>query len=213
VSEEIELAADSVGAAVGALAEASGLLGPVRQLSEYVTRRIYYAQLPTLARVATLAAEKIRELGLPHASVDDPVVLRILEESAGAQDESMQERWANLLAHTAASSNPRHHIAYGRILAELEPAEAKLLDSLADNPDFSDSPVATPFSVAEMTEQGVTPAGIDNLIRLGILHHDEPADRAWAAIEDRHSMIANLRFTGQGWAFVLACREPVREER
>jgi hypothetical protein len=64
-----------------------------------------------------------------------------------------------------------------------------------------------------MTEQGITPAGIDNLIRLGILHHDEPADRTWAAIEDRNSMIANLRFTGQGWAFVLACRQPVREER
>jgi hypothetical protein len=209
VSEEIELASKSVGAAVGALAEASGLLGPVQQLAEYVTRRIYYAQLPTLARVATLAAEKIRELGLPHTSVDDPVVLRILEESAGAQDESMQDRWANLLANTATSTNPRHHIAYARILAELEPVEATLLDSLADNPDLRAAPLGTAFSVGEMTEQGVTPAGIDNLIRLGILHHDEPADRTWAAVEEKHSMIANLRFTGQGWAFVQVCRQPV----
>jgi hypothetical protein len=208
VSEDIELVSKSVGEAVGALAQASGLLGPVQQLADYLTKRIYYRQLPTMARVAALAALKIERLGLPRASVDDPVVLRILEDSAGAQDESMQERWGNLLANTAASTNPRHHIAYARILAELEPVEAKLLDSLAANQTLRDAPVGTPFSVAEMTEEGVTPAGVDNLIRLGILHHDEPADRTWATIEERHSMIANLRFTGQGWAFVLACRQP-----
>jgi hypothetical protein len=107
VSEEIELVAKSVGESVGGLVEASGLLGPVKQVAEYLTKRIYYRQLPTLARVATRAAEKIQRLGLPHASVDDPVVLRILEASAGAQDESMQERWANLIANTVRATSQR----------------------------------------------------------------------------------------------------------
>ncbi len=126
MSEEIELVSESVGKAVGALVEASGLLGPVRQISEYLTRRIYYLQLPTMARVATLAAEKIQRLGLPHASVDDPVVLRILEDAAGAQDETMQERWANLIANAATATSQRHYVAYARILAELELTVAPL---------------------------------------------------------------------------------------
>jgi hypothetical protein len=208
-SEEIELAAKSIGAAVGALVEASGLLGPVKQLNEYFTKRIYYRQLPTLARVATLAAGKIERLGLPHASIDDPVVLRILEDSAGAQDETMQERWANLIANTTTASSQRHYVAYSRILAELEPPEAALLDSIADNSTFAEAPLTTRLSVGQLTEtEGVTTAGVDNLIRLGVLRHEEPSNPSWEELESRYDMIANLRFTVQGWAFVQACREP-----
>jgi hypothetical protein len=209
MSEEIELVSESVGKAVGALVEASGLLGPVKQLSEYLTKRIYYRQLPTIARVATLAAQKIERLGLPPASVDDPVVLRILEDSAGAQDETMRERWANLIANTTASASQRHYVAYARILAELEPVEAGLLDSVAENRTFAEAPLTTRLSVGELTQtEGVTRAGVDNLIRLGVLRHEEPADQSWEEIGASHDLIANLQFTVQGWAFVQACREP-----
>jgi hypothetical protein len=209
MSQGIEPVSESVGKAVGALVEASGLLGPVKQLSEYLTKRIYYRQLPTIARVATLAAQKIERLGLPPASVDDPVVLRILEDSAGAQDETMQERWANLIANTTGSTSQRHYVAYARILAELEPAEAAVLDSIADSPIFAEEPLSRRVSVSDLTdERGITAAGVDNLIRSGILRHEEPSDPAWEDIGARHDMIANLRFTVQGWAFVQACREP-----
>lgn len=208
MSDEIELASKSFGEAVGALIEASGVLRPVQQLSDYLTTRIYYRQLPTVARVATLAAEKIQRLGLPHASVDDPTVLRILEASASARDESMHERWANLLANAVATPSAAHHAAYARMLAEIEPSEAAFLDSIADSPIFAEVPLTRRISAAQLTDGGVSTSGVDNLIRVGILRQEEPSDPTWEEIGKRHSQIPNLRFTAQGWAFVQACRTP-----
>jgi hypothetical protein len=120
--------------------------------------------------VATLAAEEIRRKELPPASVDNPLVLRIVEESAAAQENDMERRRANLLAAAATNEKGRHHAAYMRILSELEPVEAALLDFAFVSTRPPEALSTRMFSNAQLMDPvGGGTANIENLIRLGVL--------------------------------------------
>lgn len=208
MSDEIELVSKSVGAAVGALAEASGVTDSTQELTGFINsflrpRREIYAAKQLIA-----AAEKIKRSGLPVAAIKDRQLKDLVEGGSLEDDPDMQERWANLLANAATTNTQRHYSVYARMLAEIEPSEAALLDSIADSPIFAEVPLTRRISVAQLTDGGISTEGVDNLIQLGILRHEEPTDPAWEEIGQRHSLILNLRFTAQGWAFVQACRTP-----
>jgi hypothetical protein len=145
MSEELDPATKVAGEAIGALFQQSGILGPVKQLAEFLTKRIYYRQLPALVREATMAAEKIERLGLPRAAVDDPLVLRILEDGAWEDDQDMQVVWANLLVNALTEGTADVHPAFRVVLGELEPVEAVTLDRLADAMAWSSLPKSISF--------------------------------------------------------------------
>lgn len=77
------------------------------------------------------AAEKIRETGLPSHAVSDKTLRAILEEGPLEDDESMQNRWENLLANAFVGQEGIVRIAFPKILSELEPGEAALLNEFA----------------------------------------------------------------------------------
>jgi hypothetical protein len=85
--------------AVEAFAEATGLLGPVRELTAWATDLIRYRRAPHQAKLLIRAAEKIKASGLPSSAVSDRLLRAVLEDGAMEDDEAMQERWANLLAN------------------------------------------------------------------------------------------------------------------
>ena len=66
MGEEIELAAKAIGESMDVLVERSGLLGPVKELSDWVTSYIHYRRQPALARVIAKAADRIRRDGSPR---------------------------------------------------------------------------------------------------------------------------------------------------
>jgi hypothetical protein len=141
-------------------------LGPIKQLADYLTTRIYYRCLPALAREATLAAETIERLGLSRSAVEDPLVLRILEEDSREDDPGMQARWANLLANALTESHAEAHAAFPGILGELQPVEAATLDVLVGD--------RTPltFRAERWSIRGLIEIeGFDNLTRLGLLRY------------------------------------------
>jgi hypothetical protein len=205
MSEDIELAAKAAGEAVEALAEASGVLGPVKQFADYLTKKIYYKQLPALAREATLAAEKIELLGLPRASISDAQVLGILEEGSRTADEDMQVVWANLLANALTESPAKVHTAFRRILGELEPFEVAALDMVADTV----TPEQPTVSTRDCTEStGVSRDGLDNLVRLELLRYNRAQPTTWGEMDDARARIAGVMLTNLGRTFVQACRPP-----
>jgi hypothetical protein len=210
MSEEIELAAKSVGESAGALAEVSGVLGPVQELADWVTSFIHYRRQPALAKQVMKAAEKIRAAGLPSETVSDKLLRDLLEGGSMEDDESMQEQWANLLANAMTESSAKVARAFPKILSELEPVEARILDAMADGKGT----FLGAFSGTRMAHGQVKSLplnGLPNLERLDL-------------IGIRQNMIAPTRYPVQttpdadrmrvigltpfGVGFVEACRPP-----
>jgi hypothetical protein len=126
----------------------------------------------------------------------------ILEDGADDDDPSMQERWAALLANAAAGSPIP--IAYPRILAELEPVEARGIDFLSTTP-FK----ATSQSLFGGHVGGLKRANIDNLARLALVRYTgEPFTGLGANPTDPEERIVA---TALAMNFIYACRAPSSE--
>jgi len=135
MSEEIELASKAIVESMDVLVERSGLLGPVKELSDWVTSFIHYRRQPALARVVTQAAEKIQQAGLPVAAVSDRLLRELLEGGSIEDDEAMQELWANLLANAMTEGSPTVRRAFPRILRDLEPSDVATLERISAEPE------------------------------------------------------------------------------
>jgi hypothetical protein len=168
MSEEVELAAKTTGAVVGALVEDSRALGPVREYAEAITSGIHYRYYPRVVRQAMAAAEKIERSGLPrraYSVVPDRLLRAILEDGAMEGDESMQDRWENLLANALTSVSAEVRNAFPKILSELEPEDAAILDSAFDR--STTEPIGA-LQLRDTTDF----TGLDNLKRLGLVEYD-----------------------------------------
>jgi hypothetical protein len=209
VSDEIELAAKSVGESVGALAETSGVLGPVRELADWVTSFIHYRRQPALARQVSRAAEKIKGSGLPPAAISDKLLRELLEGGSDEDDETLQERWANLLANAMTEDSAPVRVAFTTILADLEPGEARLLDWMADKADAA--------KVDDLLDQPmpswVPPGGRDNLVRLMLLRRVEEQVDTKTLVLHGPPRVAGYTFTELGWEFLRACPDPQTREQ
>jgi hypothetical protein len=209
MSNDIELAGASVEAALSVLVRETGIFSPIKQYMDYLTKKLYYRQRANLAREATLAAEKIKALGLSVASLDDPTVLRILEDGAWTDDEEMQVVWANLLVNAVTEGTPDVHASFRIVLGELEPVEAKTLDRLADDfADFAGSPEDRRFTPVQLESEGASGTHLDNLVRVGLLRYTRVMPTTTGSVTDAGSSVSGATFTDFGWSFVQACREP-----
>lgn len=212
MSEEIELAAKTSAEVVAALADASGALGPPQELWGAITSGLHYRFYPRLIKQALMAAEKIRASGLPrsaYGAVPDRLLKGILEGGSLEEDESMQERWANLLANALTTGSPEVRRAFPTILGEIEPAEAAHLDMFADEVDPGDV-----FARTRRMEsfKGLHPGGVGNLVRLRLLDYVRTMPNTAGKITDDGSGIFGVKFTRLGWVFVQACRSPASSD-
>jgi hypothetical protein len=175
--------------AVQAFAEATGALGPVRELAAWATDLIRYRRAPYQAKLLMRATEKIKASGLPSSAVEDKLLRALLEDGAMEDDEGMQERWANLLANAGiGSANVR--AAFPRMLSELDSADARLLDT-----------VYTAFGQPSRSLQidaAMDFAALGNLRRLGLVRYTF----------DTKLNLGEVFIESLGWAFVQACQEP-----
>lgn len=121
----------------------------------------------------------------------------------------MQERWSNLLATAATSQTERLRIAFPKILSELEPEEATLLDHSAQQ--TSDKSFLTKKFSASEPGSGDQLSELDNLNRLGLIHYVRYMPATWDSISDENATISGFRFTRLGWEFVQACRNPAQD--
>lgn len=197
--------------AVEAFAEATGALGPVREVTGWLAAAIRYQRVPHEARLLMRAAEKIKASGLPAHAVPDKTLRAILEDGPLEDDESMQERWVNLLSHaaTAKEGNPLK-VAYPKILAELEPAEAQVIERLFDrSPDLDTHPAET-FGF-ETTGDLVGLPELHNLVRLGLLQWALSSGSNWSEVAEAKVNTDGIQITELGWQFVIACRAPATD--
>jgi hypothetical protein len=191
--------------AVQAFAEATGSLEPVREATGWLTDLIRYKRLPHQAKLLMDAAEKVKETGLPAHAVSDKLLRSVLEDGPLEDDNSMQERWANLLANAATSAPGTVPVAFPKILSELEPKEAALLERLrvTSDPEHYDMKLFgwdDTHDLVDLPELG-------NLDRLGLLRLVRRTSGTIGGSVSEHEVVG-LKFTDLGWAFAAGCSSP-----
>jgi Abortive infection alpha len=211
MSEELIQAAKAAAElepAIEAFAEATGALGPVRESTGWLGDVIRSRREAHLAKVLMKAAEKIKASGLPPHAVRDKVLRAVVEDGSMEDDESMQERWAALLANAATDSEDKIKLAYPKILAELEPKEALLLERLWEK---TPNPAEEPFETFgyDDTRDLVDIPELYNLDRLGVLRWVRAMPTMPGTVSDANSeTLAGVQLTELGWEFVKACNPP-----
>lgn len=108
------------------------LLGPVtEEIGQYFADSIRMARHDRFARWIRCAEESQKQLEAlgEHAKAVSPKLLfPIIENSSLEEDDYLQQKWVNLL--TSAAIGNDIHPSYPRILAELNPLDAKILEIL-----------------------------------------------------------------------------------
>jgi len=188
--------------AIEAFAEATGALEPVREATGWLADKIRYRREAHLAKVLMKAAEKVKASGLPADAVRDKLLRAVVEDGSMEDDERMQERWATLLANAATDDEDKIKLVYPKILAELEPKEALLLDRLWDK---TPNPAEEPFETVgyETTSDLVDIPELYNLSRLGVLRLIRSMNSTIGGVSE--GALAGVELTELGWAFVAAC--------
>lgn len=190
--------------AIEAFAEATGALGPVRELNGWLSDVFRARREAHAAKVFMKATEKIKASGLPAHAVRDKLLRAVMEDGSMEDDEGMQERWATLLANAATDNEDEIKLAYPKILAELEPKEAQLLERLwVKTPNPAEEPFETVGS--ETTSDLVDIAGIYNLERLGLLKWIWSTATTWDELSNGQVTLKGVQLTELGWALVAAC--------
>ena len=212
MGEEIELAAKAVGYTVGELAERSGALGPAHETAGWITSFIHFRREPYVAKMLMRAVEKIERAGVPAVAVQDKLLRRILEKGSLEDDETMQERWANLLANAGCASRAEVRSSLATLLSEIEPAEAALLDMLVDEAgghlDGWHGQKWPVSSLGSDVGSAIDREGLDNLVRVGLLRYVVAGPLTINNFEDGVTSIDATTLTTLTFALVWACRDP-----
>ncbi len=164
-----------------------------------------------LEAVLGSAHKKLTERGVEKPrQLPDKVIAPIINNCVLEEDDDMKERWANLIATALdAASGQEIPPSFPRILADLSPEEASILDKLygnhieGRNPDAVYPNVAYPVNVNFKFDRGNDFAmRVNHLEALGLLKVD------YAMTADKRTFPSSLVFTKLGYAFVCAVWTP-----
>jgi hypothetical protein len=203
MSQEIELAAKATGAIAQAILAESGLAGPLKARLEAITAGIHYHDYPRVVEKAMVAAARIKASKLPRRAYDeipDPLLRVILENTAKEADETLSDAWVNLLANLVTVGTVEVRRAFPKILASLEPEEARLLDAIRASLDG-------PMRALMVRSPELNMLAIENLSRSKLIE-----DVTAPTIDgERRTTQVVVTLTDLGQAFVAACQPPMPE--
>lgn len=221
---------DPVGSAIEGAVRAffATIAGPLVELGEWGADVIRRQRFKGQVRTLTMAREMLAEAGLEAHAVPANQLVPLLELAGLEADDQpdMHRRWAALLANAAAGGDtPDVLPSYPRILSELTPVEAKMLDWLAqdgmgsaDLDAFMAQGGFDPIPADGLRKTFPYSVYVDNLERLQLVKVHNP-DRALAELArkvDVRGIFAgpswpSVGITALGTAFVAACAPPPRD--
>ena len=145
----------------------------------------------------------------------------LLEYASLEEDDNLQSKWAGLLASSLVGDQVL--ASFPKILSELTPVEACLLDALFKahayrEPESDPSVFATATSadVRQMLglKEGTFRVLAENLCRLGLLESVTASPRFWSDTDNiQHPTFMEIRLTALGFEFVKACEGPQAQKR
>jgi hypothetical protein len=219
VSDELQLAGKVVQELGPAAADfAMQATGSARfELAELIAGPIRLRRHKSDIRRWRKAQQIAEEAGLPASSVPVKVWAPLLAYAAleGEDDQDMQARWDNLLANATTDSVAEVPPAFPEVLRQLEPLDAKILETLAEHargappPAGSDPEGLLPVLIerdGELPEGSVTPERTQNLVRLNLVYLplEAPTFLGKSPVVQR----GDIALTPFGAAFFRACQRP-----
>jgi hypothetical protein len=234
VSGELELAA-AIGKELSPAAvdfAATVTRSPARELGEWITDHIRARRYRSQLRLLEKAQAATVDAGLLVHAVPLKTLVPLLEGVAveddaehGARDDSMVDRWANLLANAATDSTADVHPSFPGFLRELDGLDAQILDTMYERSGGLPAPPdgrghewdtyslsrAFGLKVGRGTD-ALRQERLDNLVRLGLCFHPI-LDLQTMTLDDlrfgRPSIIRDrIGLSHLGVAFVRACQPP-----
>ncbi len=178
------------------------LLGPVADAyGEKLADRINLLRSQNIERLITEVQRRLSEKKIAPTTVELTLLVPIVQYASLENDGDLATKWAGLLA-TAAAGTPVHPI-FPKVLAEITPPEARLLDTLyvweQESPDSEHNLVLE----ANLPENELPVICMNLGERLALI--DLPFTNFW---RPDLTLFRNIRLTPLGTAFVKACRGP-----
>lgn len=202
--------------------EAEGFLNgivpeSIKELGGILTDTVKYWRFKNQVSIIKKAKNVLDENNLSKQNIPLKTLVPLLEGASLEEEESMQTRWANLLAN-AVSGAIEVTPSYVEILKELSPVEALLLDKLHDEaskePDYRKRLNLT-FDKQKICAWLSIPLEkfdliIENLFRLNLCRM--PGSTGMTFGENMRVAVNTtdlFEFTATGFDFVSACKEPI----
>ena len=129
----IELAKESIKQAADiAKSFLSKLVGPASEEAGLILKEnVRFYRLKNQLRILRKAQDMLNEAGIEPNAVPLRTLLPLLEGASLEDDESLGDKWAALLANAAAGAiTEGSHPSFPKILGEMSPQEALMLDRL-----------------------------------------------------------------------------------
>jgi hypothetical protein len=209
--------ATAEGVAAGATSQfLDKLLGPVVEGGEMLRDRVRLRRWKAEVKMLAKAQAFLDDRGIDPSRVPAKILFPLLDYASleDEEDEVMLDRWAALLANAAAGTERGVTVlpSFPRILSELSPEEAAILDELYREPDPQRVPSLYSYHVSELQlEHESDPLFYTrcfNLDRLGLLEASWQNVRITASPPVYQHRVARLEGTALGLSFVLACSPP-----
>ena len=178
---------------------------PAEQLGGLVSDRIRWWRFKQAIKLCLSAKQLLDDAGLKAHEVRPGVLVPILEGATLADDdETLQDRWAALLANAATRPADAIPPSFPYILGQLSATDAKLLDAVFDAATAKRDWRADAVNSRELAHvEGIDgrdfDLGLDNLIRLRAVG----TQATYGGILSETVMLTTL-----GYELVRACRAP-----
>ena len=197
------------------------LFGPLaKEIGEDLVGWYRAKRKANLDAILTKAAQKAETAGAERALPSMSATIPMIEKASLEDDASMQDKWASLLAASVSLATAgKMRKSFPQILSELEPLEAKMLDTLYAElkRNAAPSPSGYYFSIAKIIrsfgiDRQIMDISLRNFLRLGLCQHpisglgvgddgDEAPEAHLIVSVETHFSLTEL-----GVAFVECCR-------
>jgi len=183
----------------------------LKEIGEYVAGRIRFVHFKRCLKVLEEAKCLLDERGIKPNSVDPKILVPILEGAGLEDNDGLISMWSGLLA--SAASGGKVLPSFARILGEISPEEARILDyiytyrkeiKLIPNAGVEKEELEKAIGLP-VDEYGIR---ILNLLRLGLIEevtsdamHWRPGYGGWAAG-------GHVGLTALGESLIEACKGP-----
>jgi hypothetical protein len=181
----------------------------------YVAEKIRFVRFQNSLRVLERASQLLANYGINPKAVDLKLLVPILEGAGLEDNDDLIEKWSGLLA--SAASGGEVLPAFARILGELGPDEAKILDHTADHSKRLEVMAGDVYAIDLRTLRQNTLLSMDefsirllNLDRLGLVELITTGGHRFGMKYYGDSDLDSVGLTRLGRALVQACRGPKR---
>jgi hypothetical protein len=186
-----------------------------KEFGGIVLDNVKFWRVKNQVRILEKTKKLVAERGVDITQVNLKVLVPLLENASLEEDESLQDKWAAILAN-AATGRAIIRPLFPEILKELSTVEVKVLDAMfnnflkEENPEmqFDKNLVGKAFTIGG-SELDLL---VDNLLRLGLCRTPGNKGVSFGDIPVAMHTTDIFEFTSLGRQFVAACRFPTKTE-